>query len=498
MKFNKLAKAALTLALGVMAGVVFGARTDVNTVPYFENFEGNPGMLWNDGVASMAVTNGWYAGANDLSYVTNALYDMPSGVSAPISGAHTRYLRLNTEGDTLTNDVDNGSFAAGNIWLDTMVQFVVSDDMPALEGDNTIKMATFVLAADSGTNLVVYHGAWDHDEAAWSNAVYTVIPGEIDPSLWYRLTVELDAVFAFEGNAQAFRVLLNGVPIESDSAYGDTWADDYQAELPTGGQWFLSAGGEGAAPAEVETIAFQGTGAIDDLCLRDSDPFDTIPSAVTYLITQVIGDNGGANPGDLSIVIDEGNATSIVYTASEWYRIASLKVNDAEVPAAAGVKSYQWDLLSADQNYSNNVTFTPYAHGYAKATTAWLGQWTEEEVITTGDLDPYDVDTEFLLNTDPTATTAFSFEITVVEASAGVDIAVTVKLVRDTVVEDYNDGNINGTLWLYGSDDLISDPFEEIGGTAVNGTDFGTLGDEKTYTFVDEAGAKKFYKAVIK
>jgi hypothetical protein len=403
---RKLARAALTLALGMMAGGVLGERTDTNTVPYAESFEGTAGGLWGNGMP-VATTNGWYSGENDLSHITNLTYTPPS-ISAPLKDAeHTRFLRLQTEGDTLTNKLANASFAGGDIWVDTLVQFVVGEDLPNLAGDNNIKMAAMVWAQENGsTNLVVYHGTWDLENSCWGDPHFAVIDGDFDPSLWYRLTVQLQSIESLDGNAEAFRVLLNGQDVTSTNAYDAGWAEVYQNSAPTGGVWFLSAGCGGASATRIDSLCFQGTGGIDDLVVTRSEP------------------------------------------------------------------TFEEEL-------------TPY-----QQYVALFG-------VDATDEDALDFETEFLLNTDPTAATAFSFKITVIEASAGSDVAVTVELERDTVVSEINGGNINGTLCLYGTDDL-SEPFTEIAGTDVTGTDFGAEDNTHTYLFEGLDGGAKFFKAVIK
>ncbi len=405
---RKLARAALTLALGMMAGGVLGERTDVNTIPYAESFEGTAGGLWENGMP-VATTNGWYSGENDLSHITNLTYT-PPGISYPIKDAeHSRVLRLNTEGDTLENKLSGADFADSNIWVDTMVQFVVGEDLPNLAEDVDIKMAVMVWAQESTTNLVVYHGTMvlGEEETGWGAPRFSVIEGDFDPSLWYRLTVEMESYSGMEGDAQAFRVFINGQAVTSTNAYGADWIETAWDSAPTGGVWFLSAGGGGGSATAIESLCFQGTGAIDDLVVTTTEP-----------------------------AFEEGE-------------------------------------------------LTPY-----EQYVAMFG-------VDATDEDALDFETEFLLNTDPTAATAFSFKITVIEASAGGDVAVTVELERDTVVSEINGGNINGTLCLYGTDDL-GEPFAEIAGTAVTGTDFGAENNTHTYLFEGLGGGAKFFKAVIK
>ncbi|MDD5705454.1 MAG: hypothetical protein PHR35_05980, partial [Kiritimatiellae bacterium] len=358
----------------------------------------------------MATTNGWYSGPNDASYVTNMTYTYSpvTGVSYPLTNsAHSRVLRLNTEGDTLTNDVANGTFTGGTIWLDTMVQFVPSEDLPTtLTNDNTIKAAVLAYASETSTNLVVYHGTYAAGVGA-SNRTFTTTSKVIDPGAWYRLTVAMAGVTS-DNTWEAFQVRVDGVLLTNSAAYGDDWNDVFTTTGPSAnGTWFLTAGrgigGNSGAPTEIQSLGFQGTGYLDDLVVTNADPFYVAPPlGENFLITQVIGAHGGADPDETSITIAAGGTTTIVYTAAQWYRIAALDVNGTPVAEAAGTNEYAWTIANADKNYSNNVSFKALG-SYSNAYETWFiaNGWTEAE-IAAGDTDGIPLDTEYLLNTDPT------------------------------------------------------------------------------------------------
>lgn len=502
MKCSYIAKAALLLALGVMmSGAVMAARSDVNALVgglYVEDFEDTD--AWDNGDL-VAVTNGWYAGAGDLSHVTNMTYVLPDGFSTPISGISgydtaARVLRLNTETATLTNEVAQAtsSFQTAPIWLDTMVQFVTTDSHPTIS-DNTVKLAVYAFASETSTNLAVYHGYYVVGTGLVTTNTVTDV--DVDPTKWYRLTVELQNEEDGEGYAaaglQAFRMRLNGgqfITLNGAPAYGDNWYDTVDAGgSPAGGAWFLSAGDSGAPTAKaIDSLAFQGTGYLDDLVLRKTDPYETTPD---FLITQVISDpvHGAANPAG-QLTVQQGGSTQVVYTASDWYRITSLKQDGVEKLTITPTNTFTWSVNNVQQDITNEVTIAPLAHGYGNATTAWLSNWSEADVAD-GDADPYDVDTEYLLNTDPTADSDVAFTVTAItaEAGAGTDVEVTVTLTRTT-----SQGNLNGTLWLYGTDDLDT-PFAKIAGQSISNADF--AGDVEVFTFNEATDAKKFYKAVI-
>ncbi len=224
------------------------------------------------------------------------------------------------------------------------------------------------------------------------------------------------------------------------------------------------------------------------------------PATGYFLLTSVIdplgchGTQNGLALSPLVIEIAAGGSTQIVYQADEWYRIGALETNGAPVAAAAGTAAFTWMLTDARNDWSNHVTFVEWPHPYGAVPVAWLANWSEEE-IAAGDADDIDIATEYLLNTDPTKDTVCALEIVAVNATGDNEISITVRLTRD---EAGKLGDINGTLWLYGTTDIVNVPFAPIAGQAVSGADFGAQGDQHTYTFGNLDAARMYYKAVIR
>jgi hypothetical protein len=224
------------------------------------------------------------------------------------------------------------------------------------------------------------------------------------------------------------------------------------------------------------------------------------PATGYFLLTSVIdplgchGTQNGLALSPLVIEIAAGGSTQIVYQADEWYRIGALETNGAPVAAAAGTAAFTWTLTDARSDWSNHVTFVEWPHPYGATPVAWLANWSEEE-IAAGDADDLDIATEYLLNTDPTKDTVCALEIVAVTATGDNEISIAVRLTRD---ESGKLGDINGTLWLYGTTDIVNVPFAPIAGQAVSGADFGAQGDQHTYTFRNLDAARMYYKAVIR
>ena len=223
----------------------------------------------------------------------------------------------------------------------------------------------------------------------------------------------------------------------------------------------------------------------------------TPPSGYLFL-TSVIGlhgtHDGYKEPPLINEQVDVGVGVQMSYAADPWYRIATFESNGEPVPAAVGASNYLWQVASMDTDISNHVTFAA-VDTYGAVPVGWLGQWTEQSVAA-GDGDPFDVGTEYLLNTDPTIYTTAPLRVADVNFAGGA-LHVTVVLDRDTFSKR---GDINGTLWLQSRESLLSGAFEDVASTAITGEQFndGEGGDAYTYTFPDVTDDRRFYRAIIR
>ncbi len=228
---------------------------------------------------------------------------------------------------------------------------------------------------------------------------------------------------------------------------------------------------------------------------------DITPPPTGYvLLTSVIGLHGlhdGVADTLISEQVAPGSGAGIPYAADPWYRIGSFESNGATVADAIGLSNYLWQVASMTTDISNHVTFVAVDTYGANIPISWLSRWSEQDVAA-GDGDPFSVDDEFLMNTDPTATTTANLKVTAINF-VGTTLQVTVKMERDTITP-YNAGDINGMLYLQSRASLLSGTFEDVVGTAITGAQFndGAGGDEYTYTFENITDASLFYRAVIK
>jgi hypothetical protein len=486
MKYTDIAKAALVLVLGVMTSTAFAAD-------YGEAFET---ISTTTNILSASVTPPWSGGADDVSKVVAGVPGEPAiGYPLP-EAAHTKVLQLNTEGGNLTNTLASAaSFQTANVWVDTMVKFVPSEDLPTFSGPSDIKVAAYAYVKEvqaspliTTTNLAVYHGYYDGSKSPsfWKTNTVTALPVNVDQ--WYRLTIQLANGTT---GMQAFRILVNGTPITNAIAYKDDWdarvdpvSEDF---LPNNGPWFLSAASVagGSAEYQVATLQFKGTGFIDDLVVTAEDPL-AIEEPAGFIVTQNLGANGTCTDTNLTITVT-GVSTTLTYTAADFYQIATLTTNGTAVSGAAGSKSKTINIFGATSVTSTFAIVTGYGD---VDNVAWFNSkgWTQAQVVS-----GLDYDTLEMMNCAPTnAAAGGTITIEGIEV-VGDDVKVTVFINRTMSIG----ANIVGTLKLYGAATLEGS-FTAIGEGITIGTDQDGSQDDirKEITYI-MAGGKKFYKAVI-
>jgi autotransporter-associated beta strand protein len=235
---------------------------------------------WTDN-ALANTTNNWTSGLQDLSSIMNPVvgYDpLPGDVLFPLSYDHAaqkRVIQLNTQGAELVTPPVGAAFVNAKVYVDLMINFEVSTQAVALDKLKAAKVAVFLKAEGSSTNLVVFHG--QKSGTAFDAPTFTVVTDEVLARTWYRLTVELASVDG-ENDAEAFRVLINGRALTSAQAYGNDWKTRIYSTpcTPNGGSWFLSAarkpGASGSSLNTISNLCFVGTGRVDDLVVTYTSP----------------------------------------------------------------------------------------------------------------------------------------------------------------------------------------------------------------------------------
>jgi VCBS repeat-containing protein len=454
-----------------------------------ENFE----TAWADN-ARVNTTNGWVSGIEDLSIVTNPASGysaLAGGVPFPMSYDHAagkRFLFLNTEGTAVEPPCTGAEFGDARVYIDMMVNFVVHEDIPTAALTNVdLKTAIFLKADGSVTNLYVFHGT--KTAGGFGTVLASAVTNGVAPGTWCRLTVVLDAV----AGAEAFRVLINGQALHSDTnAYSDNWKTVAMTPpcTPDGGTWFLSAarraGSVGANPSRINGISFTGRGSIDDLVLTYDEP---LFASGLYRISQLIGLHGSALPSG-QITVPAGGSTSVVYTAAPWFRIASLSNDAVAVLAAASTSVYTNLFTAVTSDHNVQVDFAGVTAAQAGVPTNvavdWVKQYYASEAAAAGDPD---LETDYLLGLDPTNIYDIGFSFLSLSVTGGT-VSSTVQL-KDGIQPLHT--RINGVLKLQGKADLMGE-WADVGSAFISNALFDVNG-KCTVQFTD--ASNRVYKALI-
>ncbi len=323
----------------------------------------------------------WVSASGDASALvtTSGAY---SGIR-PMTTTTDKVLKLETLGQTLSRRVLDVAanpvpmpFDLTDVYVDTLIKFTPSEYVPSIT-DPLVKVAVYV---NVNSNLVVYHKT---DLGAGEITLHNVFDGIgiIDPTVWYRLTIQL----GLPSSTPACKIFLNGQALSN----ANTLQDDM---FTPGGPWFMNL----SSGTSLSSVAFQGTGMVDELVVTDTLP-DGIGSLYVYdqwLLAQVppitqadmdahpawMNDyllNVAHNSGS-GIVIDSivmtGNVATIVVAPStvpvnfndlhgvlKVKTSASLSTLEAATPVA-----YPITVLSGNGSASIAVTL-PAGHTFIKA-----------------------------------------------------------------------------------------------------------------------------------
>jgi hypothetical protein len=283
------------------------------------------------------------------------------------------------------------------------------------------------------------------------------------------------------------------------NAYTAGWKAQFESNgtLPASGQgtWFGSAMSAGPHPKKLTAVAFQGTGYIDDLVVTTNSSLLAQGGSTTFLLSVVKGANGNASPLGLGIEVPIATGTTVVYTASKWYRIDTLTSNGVNVAGGSDSKVFTQTVTSAGAAVSNNVTFKAATYSQVGGSvsnedlrTFGATWYPNNEAGAAADLNlTYD----WMLNQNPTATytAALAVKSIAVTDSTNVSVVVTLSGVPVTNM------TINGTLRLDGSTDLTT--WTPIGAATVDNAVFNAAGDSTPAINFVSVAPYTFFKAEI-
>ena len=260
----------------------------------------------------------WYAATNEAFYAgpfgvyTNSEHlGVYSGSRPAIAGnasTTNKCLAIDTEGERLyrrfggtklnenayiggDSDFSVGTFTqydvTSSIYFDSLVQFTVNEDeAPTIQAGD--KLAVWLQGGET-TNLVVTAG-YVSDSGTITPTNYVIDAVTVEPATWYRLTIEAFPLTA-EGTEASnrylgFRVRIDGNYLSTDQAkMGGTVgqcvgemgganvvevsADEMLKLFPS----LVVASSDDGNCGNLSCVAFEGTGAVDDLTFTDTDPF---------------------------------------------------------------------------------------------------------------------------------------------------------------------------------------------------------------------------------
>ncbi|MDI6773793.1 MAG: hypothetical protein QME60_00115 [Verrucomicrobiota bacterium] len=368
-------------------------------MPYYDTFEDHTNNQ------TIIGANGWLALTNIYAVGTNTgpyTYTNACGLPFPTSN-HNVVVKLDTENSSVSNCFSYGATTPTNVWVDNMIQFVMSPDEDArgvITNDNKIQLAYYV---NTNGNPVFLHSARWFDTEEWeyraTNVFSTVSDVTIPTGAWARVTVTMDYKSDNVRNHKYFRIAFNGHTVTSDLAY----ALPLNADPPSAtGTYFVCANFQTATGLKLNSVNFSGTGHLDDYKVEgDAAPQIAIIAAIWS--DGASGDTRGGwiTPG-LLVYVNSGGGTNFSIGANTYWSYTNLVVN--------GAPQTPTNLLAF-----NNVTSNQFFAAYfaADRTTNriphwWLAEqnsgWTNDfNAAASGDPDGDGLLTweEYLASTDP-------------------------------------------------------------------------------------------------
>ncbi len=385
---------------GKQNGGGFFATTETESLG-IENPD-NPGS-YLQGFYWFASTNSAERGAQLGTYTNSQEYGSYNGPRPAIAAqANTTNscLLVDTEGERLfraiegRDNYDNDDstftkFSVDNaIYFDSLVQFTVNEDeAPTIQtGD---KLAVWLKGGET-TNLVVSAGYLNSSGAlVATNYVVTTnnVAVTLEPGTWHRLTIEAINIFDTTEDAfVGFRIYVDGTLLNTGSAISGGQFDDlpiFDDFNPTDkaknyvqeGVLFPALYSTGDNHGNLSCVAFEGTGAVDDLTFTNENPF---PDAPTPAVPTV----DGAEPADGDAFIAAATSGTVNILPTGW-TLENNVIKDGNNATYATIPAfYTATLTDGTLTLVLNTTALPTIG----ATDVTVGEETEaKEAIEVGD-----------------------------------------------------------------------------------------------------------------
>ena len=359
----------------------------------------------------------WYAATNEAFsagpfgvYTNSEHLGVYSGSRPAIAGnasTTNKCLAIDTEGERLyrrfggtklnenayiggDSDFSVGTFTqydvTSSIYFDSLVQFTVNEDeAPTIQAGD--KLAVWLQGGET-TNLVITAGSLDDAGGLTeTNYVISTSVASIEPGTWHRLTIE-----AFNPTANdsygyvCFRVFIDGSVVSSEEgpgAFADFIALDSDGSEPTATASgyatartlfpSLAKYGNDGNSGSISCVAFEGTGAVDDLTFTDQDPFAAGPAPALPKID-------GSDVADASAFVAGFKAGHTVTLPQDWSFAANGDVLEADGETVYATIPTYYNVDSTTGAISLNEAVVRPVIG----TTAASGEDPATEPITVG------------------------------------------------------------------------------------------------------------------
>ena len=304
MKYKTAVIAALTCVFGLFAGTAsVNEQLQYSYGATFESSASDQAPL-NDFAYTLdtAITGynaggaGWFAGSDDgskIAGVTGSQYlDIDTGssvLSNRLSDATKDFVDKAMSGGVKDGITATETGIAATV--ESKVKFVPSDSFsPGYEGGtDASKFAIYAYcsgAANSPTNVVLYHAYLDNDALVYTNEVFSAV--NIDSSAFHNVTIQMKKDGTAASN-NLFSVKIDNTQLTSLTAF--------DAEGSTPGSWFRTTENTSTeANKAVSGINFKGTGQIDDLAV--GGVFDVVTRTPVQVPTAIsLTYNGAAQVG---------------------------------------------------------------------------------------------------------------------------------------------------------------------------------------------------------
>ena len=403
----------------------------------------------------------WFADQNDASKIVTGVGAYSGARSITNANAQAQVLQLETEGGTLTRPLYvNGAtgsvdFSAAPVYVDTLLKFTPSETDPEnITEASGIKIAVYV---NSSSNLVVIHKYTDGSVFIRTNSVFTSL-GVIDPAAWHRLTIKL--AYSETGDNGFYNPLFE-IWFDGDRlthANGAVNTTTYSG----GGYFFPLVDGN----IQLTQVAFQGTGALDDLVVADwTTPLKSTGLLLTLSfnddLLDVTFDSSAVTNGQVVTVGASGSALAI--QAIDWYQVNGVTGTGVSYSGSTGSLSQASSgTVTVDQSgrtatieasqYTGTIP-TGLPGAYANVPADKLSAWAVASGLTQAQVmaNAADYLDNYLLNIDESIDA--NLEITSITIDEVAEIATITVSATDPAV---NFNSINGELVVWTSDDLTS------------------------------------------